>query len=131
MLQSQWLHSIKSFRLEFWLSLPILGLAFWLICGWGTQEALIQSSNDDIKLEVSLKPQNSSNFPQFLSIALNVNPQQGFSIVTATKQITGREPRGIKKVELKLFTTDLEEIETKISKELELSPEEVRRFMAN
>ena len=131
MLQSRCLQLIKYFRLEFWLSVPLLGLAFWFFCGWVTQQALINFSNDDIKLEVSVKPQYSSS-RQFFSISVvEINRQKGFSMVKAVKKIQGQKAIGMKKLELKLFTTDLQEIETEIAKELELSPEQVRRFLSN
>lgn len=122
----------KYFRLEFWLSLPLLGLVFWLFCSWMTQELLINLSNDDIKLEVSVKPKNQSlYFQEFSSIVLQVNSGKGFSIVTVTKEIRGEETKGVKKIEFQLFTTDLQEIEAEIAKELELSPRKVRKLLVN
>ena len=129
MLQSKWLHSIKYFRLEFWLSLPILGIAFWFFCGWATQEALIKFSNENIKPEVFVKQQNSSYSQEYLSIRLKAHPQKDSSIVTITKQITGKKTKGVKILELEFLTTDVQTIETEISKELQLSPEEVRKLM--
>ena len=135
MLQSRWLHLMKYFqyfRLEFWLSLPLLGLVFWLFCGWMTRELLINLSNDDIKLEVSVKPKNQSlYFQEFSSIVLQVNSGKGFSIVTATKEIRSEETKGVKKIEFQLFTTDLQEIEAEIAKELELPPRKVRKLLVN
>ena len=128
MLQSRWLQLIKYFRLEFWLSLPLLGLAFWFFCGWVSQEALINFSNENIKAEVSVKPRTE----EFFSISvLEINPQEGFSMVRAIKKIKGQKARGVKKLEFKLFTTDLQEIETEIANQLELSPEQVRRSLDN
>lgn len=130
MLQSRWMQLIKYFRLEFWLSLPLLGLAFWLFCGWMTQEALINFSNENIKPEMSVKPLDISNLHKFSSIVLEVNPQKGFSIVTATQEIRGKKAKGQKRLEFKLFTTDLKEIETEIAKQLELPPKEVRKLLS-
>ena len=122
----------KYFRLEFWLSLPLLGLIFWLFCSWMTQELLINLSNDDIKLEASVKPKNQSlYFQEFSSIVLQVNSGKGFSIVTVTKEIRGEETKGVKKIEFQLFTTDLQQIEAEIAKELELSPRKVRKLLVN
>ncbi len=134
MLQSRWLHLMKYFqyfRLEFWLSLPLLGLVFWFFCGWMTQELLINLSNEDVKLEVSVKPQSKSYLQQFSSIVLKVDSGKGFSTVTATKQIRGEKTRGVKKIEFQLFTTDLQEIEVEIAKELELPPRKVRKLLVN
>ncbi|MEO0967101.1 MAG: hypothetical protein AAFX80_01885 [Cyanobacteria bacterium J06639_18] len=134
MLQSRWLQLMKYFqyfRLEFWFSLPLLGLVFWLFCGWMTQELLINLSNEDIKPEISVKPQSNSYLRQFSSIVLQVNSGKGFSMVTATKEIRGEKTRGVKKIEFQLFTTDLQEIEAEIAKELELPPRKVRKLLVN
>ena len=134
MLQSRWLHLMKYFqyfRLEFWLSLPLLGIVFWFFCGWMTQELLINLSNEDIKPEISVKPQSKSYLQQFSSIVLQVNSGKGFSMVTATKEIRGEKTRGVKKIEFQLFTTDLQEIEAEIAKELELPRRKVRKLLVN
>ncbi len=132
MLQFRWLQLIKYFkyfRLEFWLSLPLLGLAFWFFCGWMTQEFLISFSNENIKPEISVKPQERSSSPEFSAILLDVNYQKGFSIVTAIKEIRTGKTRGVKKIEFKFFTTNLQKIETEIARELELSPKTVRKLI--
>lgn len=132
MLQSRWMQLIRSFRyfrLEFWFSLPLLGLAFWLFCGWMTQELLIKFSNENIKPEISVKPIDLSKYQEYSSIVLRVNSQEGFSMVTAIKEIRGKRTRGLKTLEFKLFTTDLQKIETEIAKQLELPPKQVRKLL--
>ena len=132
MLQSRWMQLIRSFRyfrLEFWFSLPLLGLAFWLFCGWMTQELLIKFSNENIKPEISVKPIDLSKYQEYSSIVLRVNSQEGFSMVTAIKEIRGKRTRGLKTLEFKLFTTDLQQIETEIAKQLELPPKQVRKLL--
>lgn len=129
MLQSRLLQLIKYFRLEFWLSLPLLGLAFWFFCGWMTQKMLINFTNENIKTEISVKPDSLSYIHKFSSIILKINHVKGFSKVTAIKNIRGERTRVREKLEFQLFATDLQEIEAEIAEELELSPKKVRKLL--
>ncbi|MEO0685541.1 MAG: hypothetical protein AAFY76_10995 [Cyanobacteria bacterium J06649_11] len=100
-LSPQWLKFIKSLGIEFWLPLPILGLSFWFVGGWLTEHALYRTSNNAALLKTT-----QPNYAKSIAlIQVQINHQQGISLVTVKKRIN-RLTTTYTKSEIVLETTD-------------------------
>ena len=53
--QSRWLKTLKSLGLEFWIALPLLGIAFWLGGGLVTDQILSRSYESKEQLQANTK----------------------------------------------------------------------------
>ena len=126
-LSPQWLKFLKSLGIEFWLPLPLLGLSFWFVGGWLTQQNLMHSPDIEVELQ-AIQPKKSSNNDAVYdygvaSIEVKIDSHRGISLVKVLK-------RTVKKSEFILLTTDFDTLETEISAELGLPREEVKKIMS-
>lgn len=123
MLQSRWLKILRSLGLEFWLPLPLLGLAFWVGGGFLMDRILSRSHQPTNPLKVETL---SAKQPRtvVLSITVQIKKHQGVSRVrvkTASK--------ALKELEFEFPVTELNQVEAAISKELRLPIDDVRKLM--
>ena len=109
-------------RLEFWLPLPLIGLAFWLISGLITEHGLKHSQQSVEPYEIMADKAQSKN--QILYIKVIVDRERHTSQVKV-KQAT----QVYQKQEFDLNTAELEQIETEISQKLDLSTEQVTQLL--
>lgn len=107
--------------LEFWLPLPLLGLAFWVISGLVTDHSLKRSyfALEPYKINADrVQPDN-----QVLFIKVKIDRDRNMSHVKVKKTTQVYEQQ-----EFELATTEFEQIETQISQKLGLLPEQVARL---
>lgn len=123
MLRPRWLQTLYSLELEFWLPLPLLGLAFWIGAGLLTDQILSRSFStaDQLQANTQLKGQPSKTV---LSIKVEINKSQGFSKV---KVKTAKS--ALKELEFEFPVTEFSQVEAAIIQELELSPYYVRKLV--
>ncbi|NJK51228.1 hypothetical protein HC931_26800 [Candidatus Gracilibacteria bacterium] len=122
MRQPQWFQFLGSLGLEFWLPLPLLGLGFWAMSGWVADRDLSRPSQNVRELEISQPARSSSD--QILTIKVTIDRKHKASLVEV-KQATNI----FQKRKFELSTTELNQIEAKISKKLDLSAEQVRQLV--
>lgn len=107
-------------RLEFWLPLPLVGLAFWLVSGLITEHNLTQS---DRQIEpMVIAPERAKPATNIISIEVRVN--RNISQVRVK-----RATQEYKYHKFELNTTDLSQVETAVSQKLDLSPQQVRQLL--
>ncbi|RUR74878.1 hypothetical protein PCC6912_50560 [Chlorogloeopsis fritschii PCC 6912] len=125
MLQSRWFKILHSLGLEFWLPLPLLGLAFWVGSGL-VMDWVISRSNQTTKyLKVDYQSTKEPNII-IMSIKAEINKSQGISRVKV-KTVSSV----LKELEFEFATTELSQLEAAISQELRLPIENVRELMKN
>ncbi|MEM8831156.1 MAG: hypothetical protein AAGE96_17625 [Cyanobacteria bacterium P01_G01_bin.19] len=108
--------------LEFWLPLPLLGLAFWVASGLLTEYSLNQSDRPIESLQItSDKAQPDSTV---WSIKVKVDRDRNISQIEVKSSTQVKQ-----KQEFELATTELGQIETAISQKLNLLPEKVRQLL--
>lgn len=109
-------------RLEFWLPLPLLGLAFWLVSGLVTEHNL-KLSNQSIDA-FNITPDRTQPVDQILFIKVTVDRDRNISQVKVQRATQVYQTQ-----QFELATTQLAQLETIISQKLELPPEEVRQLL--
>jgi hypothetical protein len=123
MLRTRWFQILCALGFEFWLLLPLLGLAFWVGSGFVTDRLLSRSFTTDKYLRVDIQQANKP--PKIvLSIKAEINNYQGFSTVTVKTANSA-----LKELKFKFMFTNLSKVETAISQELGLPREDVRKLM--
>ncbi len=116
--------SVKSLQVlgyRFWLLLPLVGLVFWLMGVLMTEQMLRQGDNDIQQLQAELPSEIEEKHIRL--IQANVDRTQGKTQV-AVKPIDMHA----KDLKLELSTTRLDEVETQIAQELNISPAIVQRL---
>ena len=113
---------LRSLGLEFWLPLPLIGLAFWIASGFVTEYSLNFADPSVESFTVALNQNQSSN--EIVYIKARVDRNRGTSQISV-KQAT----QTYKRQEFELKTTNLEQMETAIGKKLKLSPGKVRQLL--
>jgi len=122
MRRSRWLQFLASLGFEFWLPLPLLGFAVWAIAGLVADRQLSQYNPYLMEFQV---PQNSKPLEeQVFSIKVIVNRDRQISQIKV-KQIKNT----FQNHEFTLKTTNLEEVEIAISKQLGLSSKQVQELV--
>lgn len=113
----------KSLGLEFWLPLPILGIVFWVGSGFLADRMLSRAyyTTDRLQTNMQIKGKPAK---VVLVIKVDIKYGQGFSKVKVKTANSA-----LKKLEFEFPTTDVSKIETAISRELGLSPEQVRQLV--
>ncbi|MDJ0532934.1 MAG: hypothetical protein QNJ70_10645 [Xenococcaceae cyanobacterium MO_207.B15] len=109
-------------RLEFWLPLPLLGLAFWVTTGLVTEHSF-KNYHQSVE-SFNITPAQAQPSNTILLIKVKVDRDRNFSQVKV-KQAT----QVYQNQEFELATTELEQLETAISQKLSLSPEKVRQLL--
>lgn len=123
MLQARWFQILRALGLEFWLLLPLLGLAFWAASGFVTDKLLNRSLSTDKYLRADI--QLAKKAPKTtLSIKAEINKLKGFSTVTVKTANSN-----LKELKFEFAFTELSQVEMAISQELGLSGEDVRRLV--
>lgn len=106
--------------LEFWLTLPLLGIAFWVGGGLVTDHILSRSYESKELLQANTKLKGKSA-KVVLAIKVEINYTQRISKVRVkTANST------LKQLEFEFHLTDVTQIETAISRELGLPLEQIR-----
>lgn len=123
MFQLRWLQALHSLGLEFLLSLPLLGLAFWVGGGLITDHVLSRfySSANHLQADKKLRVQRARTV---LLINAEINKRQGFSRV---KVKTGNS--ALKELNFEFPATKPAQIEVAVSQELGLSTDYVRQLI--
>ncbi|MDM9384135.1 hypothetical protein QUB80_26010 [Chlorogloeopsis sp. ULAP01] len=125
MIQSRWFKILHSLGLEFWLPLPLLGLAFWVGSGF-VMDWVISRSNQTTKyLKVDSQSTKQPNII-IMSIKAEINKSQGISKVKV-KTVSSV----LQALEFEFPITELTLLEAAISQELRLPIENVRELMQN
>lgn len=119
----RWLQKLHSLGLEFWLPLPLLGIAFWVGGGILTDKVLsrpygtVNKLQADTQLEVQLSV-------TVLVIKAEIKKSEGFTRVQVKTTDSA-----LKKLEFEFPVTELSGVEAKIAQELKLSREDVRKLV--
>ncbi|MBD2774186.1 hypothetical protein [Iningainema tapete] len=120
--QSKWFQILRSLGLEFWLPLPLLGLAFWVGGGLIMDGILSRPDQSTRYLRVETKLAKPKII--VLSIKAKINQRQGTSSVYVKTASSA-----LKELEFEFPFTEFAQVEAAISKELGLQPEEVRKLI--
>ncbi len=122
---SRWFQILRSLGLEFWLPLPLLGLAFWVGSGFVMDGVLTRSNQTTKYLKVDFQ---SAKQPSrtVLSIKSEINKRQGISRVKVKT-----DSSVLKQLEFEFPITNLNQLEAAISQELGLPVEDVKKLMQN
>lgn len=121
--QYRWLKTIKSLELEWWLTLPLLGIGFWLGGALITDYilSLSYSSKEQLQIHTKIKDKSAK---VVLAIKVEINYAQAVSKV---KVKTANST--LKQLEFEFPVTEVSQIEVAISRELGISIEQVRQLV--
>lgn len=109
-------------RLEFWLPLPLLGLAFWVVSELLTDHSLKQTHQSIESFQIT--PAQGQPSTQILFIKVTVDRERN------TSQVTVKQATPVyQKQEFELVTTNLAQVEMAISQKLGIPPEQVRQLL--
>lgn len=122
MVRTKWWQLLRSLGLEFWLPLPLLGFAFWVVSGLVTDHSL-KLANDSVE-SVKITPEKAQLSTKILFIKVTVDRDRHISQVKVKKAT-----RVYQKQEFELATTELEQIETAVSQKLGLPLPQVRQLL--
>lgn len=119
----RWLQKLHSLGLEFWLPLPLLGIAFWVGGGILTDKVLSRpyGTVDKLQADTQLEVQLSVTV---LVIKAEIKKSEGFTRVQVKTTDSA-----LKKLEFEFPVTELSGVEAKIAQELKLSREDVRKLV--
>ncbi|MBD1932229.1 MULTISPECIES: hypothetical protein [Cyanophyceae] len=119
----RWLQKLHSLGLEFWLPLPLLGIAFWVGGGILTDKVLSRpyGTVDKLQADTQLEVQLSVTV---LVIKAEIKKSEGFTRVQVKTTDSA-----LKKLEFEFPVTDLSGVEAMIAQELKLSREDVRKLV--
>ena len=119
----RWLQKLHSLGLEFWLPLPLLGIAFWVAGGILTDKVLSRpyGTVDKLQADTQLEVQLSVTV---LVIKAEIKKSEGFTRVQVKTTDSA-----LKKLEFEFPVTDLSGVEAMIAQELKLSREDVRKLV--
>ena len=120
--RTKWWQLLRSLGLEFWLPLPLLGFAFWVVSGLVTDHSL-KLANDSVE-SVKITPDKAQLSTKILFIKVTVDRDRHISQVKVKKAT-----RVYQQQEFELATTELEQIETAVSQKLGLPLPQVRQLL--
>lgn len=125
MSKPRWLKVLHSLALEFWLPLPILGIAFWMGSGWMSDRVFSQDYQTTEQLQVNTEGAVELFLKvTVISIEAEVHRSENFTEVqvnTANSALT--------ELRFEFPVTEFNLIEAAISQELGLSVDSVRRLV--
>ncbi|MBE9044279.1 hypothetical protein IQ255_07670 [Pleurocapsales cyanobacterium LEGE 10410] len=109
-------------RLEFWLPLPLVGLAFWSISGLITEHNLTQGDRNIESLIIA--PNQAQPASNILSIKVIVDRDRQLSQVRVkqTTQVNRYQ-------QFELDTTEIKDLEQAIASRLNLSSKQVKQLL--
>lgn len=118
----RWLQKLPYIGLEFWLALPILGIAFLVGAKPLSDQVLSRSYDTTDELEANTQTRVNFSF-DVLVIQVQIYPSQGFTEVEVKTN-----DYQLKNLEFQFATTEFVELEQAIAQELGLSLEDVRKL---
>ncbi|MBD1914379.1 hypothetical protein H6F55_01350 [Phormidium sp. FACHB-322] len=116
-------HWLQASGAEFWLPLPFVAIAFW----FGTNTLMAQELRQPQLTETRLQADTQLKATVSINVLLinaTVNRQQGVTQV----EVETTEPI-LKRLELELPMTNINQIEAAIAQELQLSLQDVRQLV--
>lgn len=116
-------HWLRASGAEFWLPLPFVAIAFWFGTNLLMAQELRQPQSTETKLQADTQLQATVSI-NILLINAVINRQQEITQVEVetTDSI-------LRRVELELPMTDIDQIEAAIAQELQLSRQDVRQLV--
>lgn len=115
-------HWLQGMGLRFWLPLPLSALFFWLSCSLIANQVLSRSYDSKDQLQADAQ----------LDIHVSVNVMMIEATISRAKQIAQVEVRTtesiLKTLEFEFPITDIDQVETAIAQELDLSRQVVRKL---
>ncbi|MBD6617337.1 hypothetical protein FNW02_16260 [Komarekiella sp. 'clone 1'] len=118
-----WLKLLHFMGLEFWLPLPILGVAFWLGGNQLTEKVLSRPYTTVNKLQADVQPEFYLSM-HVLFIQAEVDRNAG-----VTKVFVQPINASLNKSKFQVATTDISQIEIAIAKRLEMSIDDIRKLV--
>jgi hypothetical protein len=109
-------------RLEFWLPLPLLGLAFWLVSGLTTDHSLKHFQQSVESYEITTDEAESGNKILYIKVMVNRDRNTSQVKVIQATQV-------YQKQEFELDSADLSQIETEIGQKLGLPTEQISQLL--
>ncbi|MBE9167220.1 hypothetical protein IQ238_06640 [Pleurocapsales cyanobacterium LEGE 06147] len=109
-------------NLDFWLFLPILGIAFWMGGEFLTDQVLSRpyDTTDEVEADTNTQVQLAFNV---VVIQVQIDRELGFTEVEVKTNDSE-----LKKLEFQFPVTEFEQIEMILARELGLSQEDVRKL---
>jgi hypothetical protein len=122
----QWLQVLRLLGLEFWLPLPLLGLAFWAGGSWLTAQRLNRvDATMPVEIPAEVKQATPAQSPdQTLTIKVDIDQQRGVSWVKVVSI-----SRSLQTQKFQVASTVPDQIEAAISRELQLPTGQVKQFV--
>jgi hypothetical protein len=117
-------HILRSLGLEFWLPLPLLGVAFWVGGGFLMDRVLLTHSYQTtayLRLERPI-PKN----PKIVIVAITARINNHYGVSRVKVKTTSK---ALKELEFEFPHTEISQVETAISQELGLNVKDVRKLM--
>jgi hypothetical protein len=108
--------------LEFWLPLPLIGLAFWMGGGFVMDGILSRSNQTTYVKSDTQVPQKRKTV--ILSITVDIDEHQGVSRVKVKTA-----SRALKELEFEFPVTEVSQVEAAVSQELGLAINDIRQLM--
>ncbi|NDJ24553.1 hypothetical protein GS682_23500 [Nostoc sp. B(2019)] len=118
-----WLKSFHFMGLEFWLPLPILGVAFWFGGNQLVEQVLSRPYNTVNQLQADVQPEFYLSM-HVLLIQAQVDRNAGVTKVFVQPINASQE-----KSEFQFATTDISQIEAAIAQELGMSIDNIRKLV--
>ena len=109
-------------RLEFWLPLPLLGLAFWLVSGLMTDRSLQHSQLPVESYQITTNTEQPEDRVLWIKVIRDSDRNMSQIKVKRATQVYEQQDWAI-------ATTDLVEIETTISQKLDLPLDRVNQLL--
>ena len=123
MFRHRWLYLLHSLGLEFWLTLPFLGVFFWFGGNLMAEQVLSRSYTTVNQLQADTQLEVKLSLTVVLIQAV-INKTEGVTIV-AVKTTDST----LKKLEYEFPVTDVGQVETAIAHELDMSIEQTRKLV--
>jgi hypothetical protein len=122
----QWLQVLRLLGLEFWLPLPLLGLAFWAGGSWLTAQRLNRvDATMPVEIPAEVKQATPAQSPdQTLTIKVDIDQQRGMSWVKVVSI-----SRSLQTQKFQVASTAPDQIQTAISQKLQIPPEQVKQIV--
>lgn len=122
----QWLQVLRLLGLEFWLPLPLLGLAFWAGGSWLTAQRLNRvDATMPVEIPAEIKQATPAQSPdKTLTIKVDIDQQHGVSWVKVVSI-----SRSLQTQKFQVASTVPDQIQTAISQKLQIPPGQVKQIV--
>jgi hypothetical protein len=118
----RWLQKAFKFNLDFWLLLPILALTFWIGGKFVSDRVLSRPYDVVAEIEADRSTQIKLSFT-VREIQVSIDKNKGLTEVEVKT-----DDSQLKKLEFELPTTEFEQVEKAIARELGLSKQNVQKL---